>query len=246
MISSRDIGFLGGGFVLGALAMYVYNKYKAKKPQGENFVEQSIDIEEPEEPSETCKDEKKNITNIDGVPTFRTPAEHHEYISETRQMWLDDYERIIAEANYADNEVWAGELEDDDFGFEEEDDMQAFGGPDREFKEELVGRDLRKEPYFITPNEFYNESYWGKDELIYYEDSGEIITEMFQDLFTDEERVWIDGCDWEHNFGQYEDDTVFIRNEDLGVDYKITKVPGEFVLPWEKPGARWAQKEKNL
>ena len=84
-----------------------------------------------------------------------------------------------------------------------------------EKKEEKVTMNENK-PYVIPPEEFGETGYETRS-LTYYDD----------DVLTDDEDNRIDdiegtvGEDFADHFGEYEDDSVFIRNDELEIDYEI-------------------------
>ncbi len=74
-----------------------------------------------------------------------------------------------------------------------------------------------KKPYVITPDEFGTRDDYSTISLTYYADK----------VVTDEENDPLENIDdyigyesLEH-FGEYEDDSVFVRNEELKTDYEI-------------------------
>ena len=74
-----------------------------------------------------------------------------------------------------------------------------------------------KEPYVISPAEFGTEDGYDTISLNYYADG--VLADDMDDVVDD-----IDGTvgyDALTRFGEYEDDSVFVRNEALQVDYEI-------------------------
>lgn len=76
-------------------------------------------------------------------------------------------------------------------------------------------------PYVITPEEF-GENGYDTVSLNYYEGDG-VLTDDFDEPFTDEEIEELVGADFAEHFGEYEDDSVFVRNDFVKVDYEILK-----------------------
>lgn len=74
-----------------------------------------------------------------------------------------------------------------------------------------------KKPYVITPDEFGEIDEYDTVSLIYYADK--YLTTYDGDIIEDiEERIGFESL---KHFGEYEDDTVFIRNDVLACDYEI-------------------------
>ena len=75
-------------------------------------------------------------------------------------------------------------------------------------------------PYVISPSEFGELDGYETVSLTYYKD-GVLTTD-----FDDEEIDYVDdvvGLDSFNHFGEYEDSTVFVRNDRLKVDYEIMR-----------------------
>jgi hypothetical protein len=75
-----------------------------------------------------------------------------------------------------------------------------------------------KKPYVISPDEF-GECDYATISLWYYAD-GVVTNERGKIIRNAEEII---GEDIESHFGEYEDDSVFVRNEDLEIDYEILR-----------------------
>lgn len=74
------------------------------------------------------------------------------------------------------------------------------------------------QPYVIDPNDFGNEDEYETISLTYYADS--VLADDLDELVDAAETV---GEDFASHFGEYEDDSVHIRNDKLKVDYEILK-----------------------
>lgn len=101
-------------------------------------------------------------------------------------------------------------------------------------KDEVIGRNSEIEPFgklsyeerteryksdspYIIPPEEYGETGYDVAELTYYSDG--IITDSMDQIVHDFENVI--GADALKHFGEYEDDSVFVRNDTLQCDYQI-------------------------
>ena len=85
-------------------------------------------------------------------------------------------------------------------------------GSENEIKEEeSVDR-----PYVIPPEE-YDENDYETESLTYYADG--VLTDMYDNIIEDVEGTV--GTDSLTHFGEYEDDSVFVRNDERQIDYEI-------------------------
>lgn len=74
-----------------------------------------------------------------------------------------------------------------------------------------------EKPYTIPPDEFGEEDGYGVETLTYYADG--VLTDDWGNIIENvDELVGIDSL---KTFGEYEDDTVFVRNENLKCEYEI-------------------------
>lgn len=82
----------------------------------------------------------------------------------------------------------------------------------------------RKKPYVIRPDELGDEQY-DICVLTYYADG--VLTNDYDDVIEDVEGTV--GKDSLESFGEYEDDAVYVRNDELEIDYEINKDSRRFV-----------------
>ena len=75
-------------------------------------------------------------------------------------------------------------------------------------------------PYVIPPEEFGEKDY-PMVSLTYYSD-GVLADGLDQPVDDVEGTVGVESLS---HFGEYEDDSVFVRNDDLGIDYEILRDP---------------------
>lgn len=73
-------------------------------------------------------------------------------------------------------------------------------------------------PYVISPEEFGEKEGYGTTSWTYYADS--ILTDEDGEIVTDPELIIGDGLS---HFGEYEDDSVCVRNENEHCDFEILK-----------------------
>lgn len=76
-------------------------------------------------------------------------------------------------------------------------------------------------PYVITPGQFGEYSEYGTKTLTYYADN--VLTDEIDNPITSEEMETMIGPDALDHFGEYEDDSVYIRDETNEMDYEILK-----------------------
>jgi len=76
-------------------------------------------------------------------------------------------------------------------------------------------------PYVITPEQFGEYNEYETKTLIYYADN--VLTDEFDNPITSEEMQTMIGPDALDYFGEYEDDSVYIRDEMNKIDYEILK-----------------------
>ena len=86
--------------------------------------------------------------------------------------------------------------------------------------EEKREESMLNKPYTISPDDYGENEYYAQISLVYYAGDGV--------LADDEDEVMEDiegtvGEDFAEHFGEYEDDSVFIRNDRLRCDYEILK-----------------------
>ena len=76
--------------------------------------------------------------------------------------------------------------------------------------------ELEDKPYVISPDEF-GENDYTQISLTYYSDG--VLADENDDVVEDVDKYV--GIESLSHFGEYEDDSVFVRNDRLGVDYEI-------------------------
>lgn len=81
-------------------------------------------------------------------------------------------------------------------------------------------------PYVIEPERFGEYNEYGTKTLTYYSDN--VLTDEIDNPITSEEMVTMIGPDALDNFGEYEDDSVYIRDEMNEMDYEILKSEKKF------------------
>lgn len=83
-------------------------------------------------------------------------------------------------------------------------------------KEEIK---MSEKPYIISPEEFGNLDDYDQISLTYYSDG--VLVDDEYDIVEDIDGIV--GADFSDHFGDYEDDSVFVRNDRLKCDYEILR-----------------------
>ncbi len=81
--------------------------------------------------------------------------------------------------------------------------------------EKKFGKDI---PYVIAPEEFGENEDYEKISLTYFSKDG-IVTDENDEVVKDAGEVL--GDDFADHFGEYEDDSIHIRNDKTGCDYEV-------------------------
>lgn len=81
-------------------------------------------------------------------------------------------------------------------------------------------------PYVIEPEQFGEYNEYGTKTLTYYADN--VLTDEIDNPITLDEMVTMIGPDALDHFGEYEDDSVYIRDEMNEMDYEILKSEKKF------------------
>lgn len=79
--------------------------------------------------------------------------------------------------------------------------------------------DMDDEPYVISPDEFDEYEYYEVETLTYYADG--VLTDWYDEPIEDVEEYI--GKDALNRFGEYEKDTVYVRNDVHKSDYEIQR-----------------------
>lgn len=146
------------------------------------------------------------------------------------------YEKLAQEEIASVREVYEGPRESNKTqkseDSEEEDESEedryreilARSGYLEEQDEEYDEDDIREEeydmviPYVISPEMNEEEDY--ETETLYYFKDG-VVTDMYHEVIEDVEPLI--GNDFMNHFGEYEDDSVIVRNENIKKDFEILR-----------------------
>lgn len=85
-------------------------------------------------------------------------------------------------------------------------------------EEKREEEDDMDKPYVITPEEFSDSDY-NSETLTYWADG--VVTDTDDEPLSEDQIEELIGKDSLTHFGEYEDDSVFVRNDNLRTDYEI-------------------------
>lgn len=95
-------------------------------------------------------------------------------------------------------------------------------GYSTEIKEKGGAKSMKNgRPYIIAPEEFDDQPDYEAVSLTYYEDG--VVTDMWDEKIDEDEVEDLVGRDALTHFGEYEEDSVFVRNDNLKTDYEILR-----------------------
>lgn len=140
-----------------------------------------------------CLSHRVNETEQEEVDDAQTPDENANPVPPSVKPSLKDYAAMVNGLGYVD---YSRRNERND-----------------EATEEV---DIMDEPYVIKPEIFGEEDY-EEVSLTYYADG--VLTDEQDNPIEDEDGLV--GEDYADHFGEYEDDSVFIRNDRLKIDFEI-------------------------
>lgn len=136
------------------------------------------------------------------------------------------YEQIAQEEIDSVKEVFYKRAEQEDPTDKEYEDLtEAYTtySDNKEVKEEV--KDVG-EPYVIPPEEFGEKDGYETRSLNYYTNG--IVTDEFDQPIDNDDVDSLIGLDSLNHFGEFEDDSVFVRNDYLETDFEILADAGEY------------------
>lgn len=131
----------------------------------------------------------------------------------------DEIESI--KAKYADEQTPAKSEEKND---SEDDEKEEYLKHALEYGGEAKENDADEKPYIISPEEFAEIREY--DTTTYYYHSDGILVETTGEIVEDVEGTV--GTEFSDHFGDYEEDSVFVRNDRLQTDFEILKVTDKY------------------
>ena len=160
------------------------------------------------------KKKDKGVDNIDSdkeikpIHSGRYPCGHD------KDRKVDpEYNRMLDDLGYTEEQM-EDLLEDPDVNIEKTDDgYEIYVEPGLDYIE----------PYVITPEEYGEREDFATKSWTYYADF--VLTDDAGEIISDPESIIGNGL---KHFGEYEDDSVCVRNENLECDYQIIKYEKTF------------------
>lgn len=156
---------------------------------------------------------------VGSVVTWKLVKTKYEQIANEE---IESIREFYAESDEAEDEFDDEDLDDEEDDREEYENVIKNAGyrnePDKDVKEE---DDEMIEPYVIVPEEF-DENGYETDSLVYYAD-GVVAYFDTNERLDDDEIERLIGKDSLNHFGEYEEDSVFVRNDMLETDFEILK-----------------------
>ena len=152
-------------------------------------------------------DRAGSLFDTDITPNDKVEDENEEAVDPASELKpqqsvdMDDYKKRLTRAKYTNYAAGEDSSEDDE---DEIDDTDA--------------------PYVIKPEEFGEMYGYETVSLSYYEDK--VLTDEYDNVIEDVgSTVGLESLD---HFGEYEDDSVFVRNDKRKCDYEILLEPRKF------------------
>lgn len=131
----------------------------------------------------------------------------------SRQINWEDYEDLDEDDTADEDEYQADEAEREAYARIASYYNNEKGGP------EEMDKHVGRAPYVISPDDFASLDDWKTVSLTYYAD--DILEDEKYNIITDRDNLI--GRKALTTFGEYEDDSVFVRNERLKTDFEILK-----------------------
>lgn len=155
---------------------------------------------------------------IGSVVTWKLVKTKYEQIANEEIREVKDYYYGLADANgFSDSEEDLDEEFDDGDNQDYNDILDSNGYRNYSNKKEKKEEDDLDKPYVISPEEFDDNEDYDTVSLTYYSDG--VLTDERDNIIEDIEGTV--GEDSLTHFGEYEDDSVFVRNDLLKTDYEI-------------------------
>ena len=197
--------YLVAAFVLGGLAGFAVAKARkdVDKAMDENnhMANMNWEKEEPEE--EPAEDEQP--IKADYIEAGKFDVSRVEELSMSNKPDVMEYAAKLRESGYKR-------------------DYSSSGAP--EIKPEEEPEEPEDYIFVISPDEFGEDEDYKKISLTDYSDG--VLADENNHIILDEDMVGMVGDNFEQHFGEYEDDSVFIRNDRLKCYFEILADPRRY------------------
>lgn len=141
-------------------------------------------------------------------PADKIKMSRNDYIAKTSDEEVERYTNLLKESGYTDEEV-EDLLNDPDVTLEHNGDNYEI------YMEPHLDKVL---PYVIAPEEYGEREDFDKKSWTYYSDF--VLADEEGEIVSEPESIIGDAL---AHFGDYEDDSVYVRNEETECDYEILK-----------------------
>lgn len=165
---------------------------------------------------------------IGSVVTWKAlESKYEQFIQEEIKAFKEEYSGVKKNIEIGDNTRFDVDLDDDEpkntirYDREEYSSIIENEGYDTIKKGDAAGVER---PYTIEPDEYDTLSNYEAISLTYYAD--EVLADDMDNIVDDIDEIV--GDDFADYFGEYEDDTVFIRNDMRKCDYEICRDPRKY------------------
>lgn len=149
------------------------------------------------------QEELEAVREFYGEPEEKVESDSEDETDKIEEEYPDAPDEYYEKEMTSERSRYRGIMNEEGYSNEEDNDMEK--------------------PYVISPEEFGEEGYV-QQSLTYYAD-GIITNERGKIIKNVDELIGINPAD---HFGEYEDDSVFVRNDNIKVDYEILKDYREF------------------
>lgn len=158
---------------------------------------------------------------IGSVVTWKLVAAKYKQIADEEiESVKEHYDNKLSVLNdIFKNDVSEADLDEEDEEFNEEDKEEY-----KKIADVYSSESEKSVPYVITPDEFGEFEDYDQINLTYYSD-GIIIDDLTERIVEDVEELIGPNLD---RIGEYEDDVLHVRNEELEVDYEILAVEDKY------------------
>lgn len=130
----------------------------------------------------------------------------------TRMLLKEKYELRLKEELDKEYEYIRKDKENSEKKYQEILDEYSYDNTEAEETVEM------KKPYVISPEEVEDSDY-NLETLTYYSDG--VLTDDYDMVIENPENIV--GTDFMNHFGEYENDTVYVRNDEKELDYEILR-----------------------
>lgn len=151
-------------------------------------------------------------------------------VKKYEQLAQEEIESVRAVYYSTDSASESEESKEEDSDIDEEDEYDRIKEDyeDLLYAEGYVDEKIEKgeedmlEPYVISPDEFDENGY--DTESYYYYADGVVENSVTKEILDDETiEEWI-GSDFMDHYGEFEEDSVFVRNDRMRTDFEILRV----------------------